>query len=107
MSKEYNGTYEVGAILEGTWGYDQTNVDFYKIERRTNDTVWLRPMTSRQVEVTGFMSERVEPGVVTDRPLMRRKLFRDRDGRIAGCRYMSYGWIGEWNGSPATATHYA
>ena len=30
---------EIGAILYDSWGYDQTNVDFYKVVSRTNRTV--------------------------------------------------------------------
>ena len=30
---------EVGTILYSSWGYDQTNVDFYKVIRRTPHTI--------------------------------------------------------------------
>ena len=102
--------YDVGQILEGSWGYDQTNIDFYRVDRRTNDTLWLRPLGQRKVPGSdGFMSESVVP----DEPLegaelVRRKLIRDRDGRPIGCRYTSsYGWISAWNGRPAYQSHYA
>lgn len=35
-------TVEVGSIFVCSWGYDQTNVDFYAVTRRTAKTVWLR-----------------------------------------------------------------
>jgi hypothetical protein len=54
--------YQVGQILEGTWGYDQTNVDFYRIPKRTNDTLWLEPLANISTGEAGFMSEYVQPG---------------------------------------------
>jgi len=43
---------EIGAILVASWGYEQTNVDFYVVVEMTAKTVKLLPMnkTSRQSE---------------------------------------------------------
>lgn len=98
--------YTVGAILEGSWGYEQTNINFFKIVKRTNDTLWLQPLATRTVADAGFMSTRVVPGEPTDGKIIRRRLMR-RDGEPIGCRFAtSYGWINLWDGKASLATHY-
>lgn len=59
-------TVEIGDIFEGSWGYDQTNVDFYEVVGFTpsGKSVRLRPI--RKVTVPGsegFMSRRVTPAL--------------------------------------------
>lgn len=41
-------TVQVGDFFEESWGYDQTNVDFYQVVRisSTGKTVWLRHVRS-------------------------------------------------------------
>ena len=41
-------TLNVGDILTVTWGYDQTNVDFYQITRRTEKSIWTRPIRAEK-----------------------------------------------------------
>ncbi len=53
---------EPGAILCSSWGYDQTNVDFYMVTRTTAASAWIVPMSSAIVEVAGWASEYVAPG---------------------------------------------
>jgi hypothetical protein len=73
---------EVGQILYSSWGYDQTNIDFYQIVRATDKgTVWLLPMSRVIVEETGFMSYQVAPGeVMTEREVYD---WDDEVGRVA------------------------
>jgi hypothetical protein len=53
---------QVGTMLVNSWGYDQTNIDFYQIVRRTDRSVWIRPIGCRQVEGSeGFMCDKVMP----------------------------------------------
>ena len=51
---------EPGAILCSSWGYDQTNVDYYVVTRTTRASAWIVPMTAHE-EPTGFMSGRPTP----------------------------------------------
>ena len=39
----------VGGFMRSSWGYDQTNVDFYKVVRRTEKTVWLLEVQAESV----------------------------------------------------------
>lgn len=87
----------VGTILCSTWGYDQTNVDFYEVVTATPRTVQLRKIAKHRVEA-GHMSYSVQPlaGQFTGEPF-RRKV-HDYSGRpsveINGYAN-AYGWTGK------------
>lgn len=55
-------TLKVGDILYTSWGYDQTNVDFYAVTRVSGKRVYVRPIAS-DYEQTGFMSGRAWPAM--------------------------------------------
>jgi hypothetical protein len=54
----------VGDIFRNSWGYDQTNVDYYQVVRVTAKSVSVRPICQKRVEDTGSsngMACRVRP----------------------------------------------
>ncbi len=54
--------YKVGDILSTSWGYDQTNVEFFKIVRVLDKSVEVRAIGAKSVEGSeGFMSCRLLP----------------------------------------------
>lgn len=38
--------YSVGSVWYTSWGYDQTNVEFYQVVRETKASVWLREIAA-------------------------------------------------------------
>lgn len=56
--------FKVGDVVVNSWGYDQTNVDWYRVTRATKCFVWLKPIAGH-VEETGFMSGKSQPHVDT------------------------------------------
>lgn len=61
---------KVGAIFHYSWGYDQTNAQFYEITAKTGRKVTLRELAQESVPGSaGFMSEQVKPrpGVYLER----------------------------------------
>lgn len=53
---------EVGDLLYDSWGYDQTNIDFYQITKVGKSSVWIRPIASQRVSGTeGHDSVNVKP----------------------------------------------
>ncbi len=57
----FETSIKVGDILVSSWGWEQTNVDFYQVvERRGKTTVLLRKI-SRTVTETGYMSGEAMP----------------------------------------------
>jgi hypothetical protein len=45
---------EPGAILYSSWGYDQTNVNYYMVTRTTEASCWIVPMSAREDSAPGF-----------------------------------------------------
>lgn len=60
--KAEGNTLKVGDILNTSWGYDQTNVDFYIVTRVSAARVWVRPIAS-DYESTGFMAGQCWPAM--------------------------------------------
>ena len=60
--RDYAGhNFKVGDIVTNSWGYDQTNVDWYRVSRTTTNYVWLKPVHSaiQNDEGAGPMSGQV------------------------------------------------
>lgn len=54
--------YKIGDILYQSWGYDQTNIDFFEVVGILPKSVKIRPISQKMVEGSGgFMCENVTP----------------------------------------------
>lgn len=53
--------YQVGQILYTSWGYDQTNVNFYQITEVGEKSIKLREICGESVSITSSDSDRVKP----------------------------------------------
>lgn len=58
--KAWANPAKVGDILYSSWGYDQTNVEFYAVTKVSGKRVWVREIAS-DYEATGFMSGKTWP----------------------------------------------
>jgi hypothetical protein len=52
---------KVGDILYSSWGYDQTNIEYFKVVKVSEFSVWIQEVRSKIVEVTGWAHEKVVP----------------------------------------------
>mgnify|MGYP003680694653 CR=1 FL=1 len=52
---------KVGECLYASWGYDQTNIDYYQIVRVSKRSVWFRKIDGRIVKADGQLSSTVSP----------------------------------------------
>lgn len=106
-------SYEPGAILEHSWGYDQTNIDFFVIVKRSDTArgdTWLtlQAMTSRSVETARMQGNCTPHEINAGAKPFRRKLAKQAsDGMEIGVGIHSYGWCSLWDGKPAHTTSYA
>lgn len=109
---EYMEQVEVGDIFYSMWGYDQTNVDFYQVVKKTAKMITLRPIEAESTETGPWQYEKVpKPGVFrtgydlvpeqgkrfkmqgySDRPMVSLTSFADA--------YL-------WDGKPLSATSWA
>src|SRR5262245_48359756 len=100
--------YKVGDILSSSWGYDQTNVDFYKVTRCTGAMIELRQLRTETKEHNpGCMSGKtwpVEPYTFhPDFP----KLIRKRPRPDGSFKLETWGrWCRPWDGRPKDCSWY-
>lgn len=60
--REFRHSLKPGDILLYSWGWEQTNVDFFEVTRTTEKAVWVRKIGCEPVSGSeGGMSDRVRP----------------------------------------------
>lgn len=64
--KSFKNPYQIGEIFYDSWGYEQTNIDFYQIIGIKNKSVIFQKIAQNVVPNSeGFMSEYVTPAIDT------------------------------------------
>ncbi|WP_370791031.1 hypothetical protein [Bilophila wadsworthia] len=94
-----------GDILVSSWGYEQTNVDFYEVVKVTAKTVTLIPI-ERKVQLKGFMRYEATPVPGSGKgKAFRRRIIDCFD--VPACRITSYAIARLWNGEAQEGSSYA
>lgn len=124
----FQNPYKVGDILHHSWGYDQTNCDFYQVVEVKKASVVLRKIGATTVPGSeGFMSESLMPEkdafitkgfqaltkhdkyITPDNPTITKRVsFYVKDDKTL--RYFvptPYGWCDLWDGKPEYHSWYA
>lgn len=95
-----------GDIFVSSWGYEQTNVDFFEVIKVKGDWITLREI-EYSVEMGGGMTGRsvpAEPFEPKGQPF-RRKL--QNFGSEPMCKIQSYSYARPWDGQPMRVSYYA
>lgn len=103
-------TFTPGAILMDSWGFEQTNVDFYCIVARKGDYVTVVEMQVLSNYNSDTMTSKVTPTTIKPGAKPQRKKIKSYGGKESGFSFrsgMGGGWCELWNGKPQIATHYA
>ena len=103
-----NTGLQVGDIYASSWGYDQTNVNFYQVLKVTPKTVTVQEIYGETHEVSNRFCGTVMPvkdSFVTYSKPMRRTV-RVWNG-VAGISIDSSENAYNWNGKPQNVTSYA
>jgi len=121
---------KVGDILYSSWGYDQTNIEFFKVVKVSEFSVWIQEVGSKIVEVTGWAHEKVIPGdspqyqvrnwdnvpdefgnvntyITKTHPINRHKIkhFTWKDEESYYVTLNSFSHASLWDGTPKEASH--
>nr|DAU26441.1 MAG TPA: hypothetical protein [Caudoviricetes sp.] len=104
MAQEIKHALREGDILASSWGWEQTNVSFYKVVKATPTGVRVRPMRTQRVE-KGFMSGIAYPIIGSEDA--SEEFFRRVDPRDNMIRVCSYEFAGKWNGKEMYCSWYA
>jgi hypothetical protein len=98
-------TVKVGDIFVSSWGYDQTNIDYYKVLNVKNKTAILAEIGQKR-EYTGHMSGRCVPNP----DVVGKKILTKRIMSMNGSPYFkmaSYASAYPWSGSPCGFSEWA
>lgn len=93
-------TYKVGDILTASWGYDQTNVDFYLVTKVIGTrTIELREIGNKKVSDDGPTTHvmPVADNILDDKVYIKRV----SNGSV---NFNSYKWASKWDGNPCYET---
>lgn len=92
-----------GCILVEIWGYEQTNADFYRVERRTAKMVVLARL-ERISQIDATLTGTAVPGKAIEGPALRRKVSVRQGEEIAKGQS---GILRLWNNKPVKISSYA
>jgi hypothetical protein len=100
--------YTVGSILYSSWGYEQTNIDFYIVVARKGNWVTIQPMNKVKA-YDGHMSGTCTPAEPVEIACtFRRRLRIDERGVCYGCKGKdSFDSLYAWDGMPKYFSEYA
>lgn len=99
----------VGAILYSSWGYDQTNVDFYRVEKIAGAFVTLQEIgqteaSDGELSLTGRVVP-ADPAAPIGDPFRRKILTDAGSGTVAKIKSYAFAYL--WDGHPRRVSHYA
>jgi hypothetical protein len=97
-------TLQVGAIVYNSWGYDQTNVDFYEVVKTTPHFVWLQPLGAETTE-TGLMQGR--KSAIAGQRFGETTKHQVSDFGGAHSIHFKHGSGSVWDGKPKFCSWYA
>ncbi len=94
--------YKLGDIVYDSWGYDQTNIDWYQVAKVTKRSITLRPIAA-QLDVQGINhgSSLPRPNEFVENEKPVRKILQvlmQNDGTPQVYIKSEHGWISKWDG---------
>ncbi len=122
----FKNPFQIGDILEHSWGWEQTNIDFYQVVGVTEKSIVLKPIHSKMLLSTnGGMCNTVIPdkdnfkdnvGAIVETynekisEVTKKVCALFKDDAMTKISYfvnVPYGWCDKWDGNPTQETHYA
>lgn len=109
IKEEVIKVFNANDIVVSSWGYDQTNVDFYRIIKRTEKSVTIRRLKSK-VTITGYMSGTSLPlnEFEKDSKELTRKIHvSNAENKELYVKISSFSFAYLWDKTPAVCSWYA
>jgi hypothetical protein len=90
---------KLGDILYSSWGYDQTNIDFYEVTTVISDRAIEIRKIGKTVAESGQYADKVMPvpGHYLSEPMLKRP-------NQYGCKITDYAHASKWDGKPKSET---
>lgn len=101
--------YAIGDIIVNSWGYEQTNVDYYQVIEVLPKSLKVREIGCTMTDATGPMACHVVPekDSFTDKDPFLLRLKTDSKGVVWICNPESYYYFHKWDGRPNYMSWYA
>lgn len=124
----FQNPFKIGDILHHSWGWEQTNCDFYQVITTTNKTVTLAPIGAKDMESSGYSSMATHYIAVKDQFIIKKchaltkyggEMSLDKpvtktigfsvndDGSLSYFIPTPYGYCNLWDGKPEYCSWYA
>ncbi len=128
IKARFKNPYQQGDILHHSWGYDQTNCDFYQVVEVKKASVVLRMLNTSPVPGSeGFMSDSLMPNkddfkraghhaltkygdtLTPEHPTIMKRVsaYIQDDDSMKYFIPVPYGWCDLWKGKPEQHSWYA
>lgn len=99
-------TLAIGDIVSNSWGWEQTNVDWYVVTRKTTNYVWLQPIASEMTKSEGCSS--MAGHTIPTQPIKPIANAKEEMHKSTGTSVsFKYGSGGQWDGKPEYVSWYA
>ncbi|MES2208495.1 MAG: hypothetical protein V4525_17090 [Pseudomonadota bacterium] len=103
-AKKSAHTLKINDVLYSSWGYEQTNVDFFQVVRTTAQSVWVKELKQQKV-ATADMSGTTTPLINEFKENAKERMHRVKHGD--SIRIESYTSASLWDGKPVCYSSYA
>ena len=97
-------TPKVNDILACSWGYDQTNVDFYKVVKVMDKSIRIAQVGTNETN-EGFLTGKATPAIENVSTEAKTKRFCAVGDDRYGCRINSFSSAYLWDGQPKYCSH--
>jgi hypothetical protein len=95
---------QTGSIMYSSWGYEQTNIDFFKVLSRKNNTVTMQKIGSK---VVSYNNNHMSGQKVADESVVDGEVMTKRINKFGGITLNSFAFCGIWDGRPLSFSEYA
>jgi hypothetical protein len=95
---------QTGSIMYSSWGYEQTNIDFFKVLSRKNNTVTMQKIGSK---VVSYNNNHMSGQKVADESVVDGEVVTKRINKFGGITLNSFAFCGIWDGRPISFSEYA
>jgi len=100
-AQEKADSIKEGSILCSSWGYEQTNIDFYKVVERKNNTIKLV-----EIEQVRTYSGDMQGNCTPEPSQTKGEPFTKRINKFGGVNLASYKYCSLWDGRPMSWSSY-
>lgn len=101
-------SFQEGDILYNSWGWEQTNIDFYLVVGRTDKTIKIRQIEAERKESAPLAMSGTTMPVKVDGEyrFASEEVLTKKVVKGDGCNF-KYGWGSKWDGQPMGCSWYA